>query len=538
MAYFFQYTEQSSRTFFQIMLLIFGFSLFTHLNLNAQYIVNEYGPDGDGIYKLSLGSTQEYFYDAVIHNGKIIAVGTTDYDEDEGSSYRAIVVRLNPNGTPDPTFNNGNPVLIDFPNSSDRAYAVAVQPGDGKIIVAGTSSTGYYATLFRLNNNGTLDNSFGPGGKAVFNASVSEFYDVAVLPSGKIVACGLGFLDSKFATLVARFNANGTLDITFNQTGYNIFKVGISSGDEDEGAGEALAVQQDGKIVVTGYTEYGAEDVAYIARLTTTGVLDASMSTGGEKLFFVSGATTSKQYSHDVLIDGSGQIVAGGDVLVSGENDMFVARFYPNGNPDNSCSDYGFNVFPGSTSSSYEYGNALAIQADGKLLLAGRLSLHTGLIRINKNCLKDSGFGNNGVFLVPVGSSSEAEAIVLGGNEIILVGGFTPVSGSTSDRDGFIAKIGNTSVVSTYEEAFGISVKLLPNPASDVLHLELTGTDEIKNFSCAIFDLTGRSFTTMQEVIAGEQTEISVNDLPPGTYFLTLYANGATLRSYPFVVSY
>ncbi len=512
--------------------ILFAFLLCTGPKINAQYIVNSFGTDGDGVYKFSLGATQEHFYDAVIYNNKIIAVGTTDYDENEGSSYRGIVVRLNSNGIPDPTF--GNPVFIDFPNSSDRAYAVAVQP-DGKIIVAGTSSTGYYATLYRLNSNGTLDNSFGTGGQAIFTASVSEFYDVAVLPSGKIVACGQGFLSGKFATLVARYNANGTLDNTFNQLGYNIFKVGIANGDEDEGAGEALAVQQDGKIVVTGYTEYGAEDVAYLARLTTSGVLDPSIPNGGKKIFFVSGATTSKQYPHDVILDGSGQIVVGGDVLVSGENDMFLARFNPNGNSDNSCADYGYNVYPGSTSSSYEYGNALAIQSDGKILLAGHLSFISGLIRINKNCLKDSDFGNDGVFLAPVGSTSEAEAVVLDDNDIVLVGYFRPTGGSALDQDGFIQKIGNTSIVNAQEKIFNASVHISPNPAADVLHLELTNAEAFEDLSCAIFDVAGRN-VGQQQGITEKQAEIFVGDLPSGTYFMTLFTHNAAVRSYPFTV--
>lgn len=505
------------------------------LHMNAQSINYPYGPNGDGIYPWSPGTTSEVFYDAVLIGTEIIAVGHTDYDENEGGNYRGIVVKLNYDGIP-----VWGPVHIDYPNSSDEIYGVALQ-SDGKIVLAGSTDDAngiLRPALFRLNASGTPDNTFGTGGRAIFTASVGRFRDVAVLPNGKIVACGLGFdASSDFATLAARYNSNGQLDVTFNG-GYNIFKVGIGSGDEDEGAGLGLAVQSDGKIVICGYTESGSEDVAYVARLTTGGVLDVSLEGGGKKIFYVSGATISKQYARTVGIDGAGRIVVGGHVVVSGEDEFFLARFLTNGIADNSFASYGYKVYPGISSSSYEYGLSLAFQSDGKMLLAGHVNFDAGLIRVKNDGSLDATFDNDGFYIPSTGLEySEVNKILTDGSRIYLVGAFTPSGGSILDDDGMVLVLDNTTVVGLDEVNSEVSVRLFPNPANEAVHLEITD-QQTTGIAFEMFDMLGRRVASEKIDDLQKRSTISTAALPGGTYRLIIYREGEIVKTAPLIIAH
>src|SRR4029077_11105583 len=116
-------------------------------------------------------------------------------------------------------FGNGGVAITDFAQTDDYAYAVAVQT-DGKIVVCGQSGIypNLHSALLRYNRNGRLDPTFGTGGKVTvrFN-SVNDFlFAVALQSDGKIVAAGS---TSGTAFLLARFNADGSLDQGFGNNG-------------------------------------------------------------------------------------------------------------------------------------------------------------------------------------------------------------------------------------------------------------------------------------------------------------------------------
>jgi uncharacterized delta-60 repeat protein len=123
-------------------------------------------------------------------------------------------------GQLDPTFGNGGKVTTSFGSVdvSNLASAAALQ-SDGKIVVAGTSGAAFALTLVRYNTDGTLDTAFGTGGIATDRISdVSQAFGVAVPADGKIVV--VGFVNTGASGgAVVRFNANGTLDTGFGQSG-------------------------------------------------------------------------------------------------------------------------------------------------------------------------------------------------------------------------------------------------------------------------------------------------------------------------------
>ena len=150
-------------------------------------------------------------------------------------------------GDLDPTFGSGGKVTTDV-GGSDGAQAVAIQ-GDGKVVAAGLGNfagpgTGDFA-LARYNPDGSLDTSFGSGGKVTtdfggFDAASA----VAIQPDGKIIAAGRSG-SGDFA--LARYNPDGSLDSSFGSGG----KVTTDFGGFDSAFGVAL--QADGKIVAAGF---------------------------------------------------------------------------------------------------------------------------------------------------------------------------------------------------------------------------------------------------------------------------------------------
>jgi uncharacterized delta-60 repeat protein len=172
-------------------------------------------------------------------------------------------------GDLDPTFGMGGIVTTDFSNSFDSANAVALQ-SDGKIVAAGTTITGSPSVftqdfaVARYNTNGSLDTGFGAGGKVTtdFSGDVDAANAVALQSDGKIVVSGFAvtgrtmqFPNQDFA--LARYNSNGSLDATFGTGG----KVTTDfSGLFDTPL--AMVIQNDGKIVLAG----SDEDFSFHAR--------------------------------------------------------------------------------------------------------------------------------------------------------------------------------------------------------------------------------------------------------------------------------
>jgi uncharacterized delta-60 repeat protein len=150
---------------------------------------------------------------AVQGDGKVIVVG---WVPGTGAGDVALV-RYNTDGTEDSSFGTGGKVLTDVtPGSTDRGEKVVLQP-DGKILVVGTTSNALLVA--RYLTNGTLDNTFGTGGiaQAIVPGMSAQGRAIALQPDGKIVAGGL--VVGSPAYLLTRFNADGSIDTTWDVDG-------------------------------------------------------------------------------------------------------------------------------------------------------------------------------------------------------------------------------------------------------------------------------------------------------------------------------
>jgi uncharacterized delta-60 repeat protein len=321
---------------------------------------------------------------AIQRDGKIVAAG------DDGR--RFMLVRYKQGGSLDPRFGSQGRVRTSFGPLLGQTWSLALQR-DGKIIAAGNAGNmerDYFA-LARYNSNGSLDRSFGSGGKVrtSFGSASPTAYAVALQPDGRIVAAGR-FLRSENRQLdsgiaLARYTSNGTPDPSFGSGGLVTTPTG--------GDARALALQRDGRIIVAGSSKEGSQAFALV-RYQKNGSLDSSFGAGG----IVTTAFGSPDGASAVVLQQNGKVVVVGYGW-RGENSVFaLARYKPNGSLDPSFGSGG-KVRTGFGSASAGPA-AAALQRDGKIVVVGWMhrypNFEFALARYRANGSLDPSFGTRG----------------------------------------------------------------------------------------------------------------------------------------------
>ncbi|MBK9015019.1 MAG: hypothetical protein IPM82_13630 [Saprospiraceae bacterium] len=305
---------------------------------------------------------------------------------------------------------------------NDRGYCTLIQP-DGKILVAGKGGNEF--ALARYQTDGSLDNTFGDGGK-VFTAvtSISEIRAMALQQDGKIVAGG--DLSSTLGGIV-KYNPDGSLDETFGEGGIlRFYNLGLQV------VIYAIAIQEDGKIVLAGYLEKWPYDDFFIARLLPDGSFDNSFGYNGIA-HNDSFQAEDSEVVISVSIQSDGEIVAGGYLYngLSLQQDFLVMRFMPDGSPDSS---FGVDGVSTTDIGSYDLIISLQVQSDGKIVAGGTSWFPNGsttftdhdfaLARYNANGSLDDGFGNGGIVTWDFSEGEDViESIIILPDNKIVVGG-------------------------------------------------------------------------------------------------------------------
>ena len=279
-------------------------------------------------------------------------------------------------GDLDPSFGTGGIVTT----SGSGASSVAIQ-SDGKIIVSGGGDNGGF-TLARFNANGSLDTTFDRDGKLTtdFGLIVGGAFSVAIQSDGKIVAAGG---NNDFA--LARYNTNGSLDTSFDGDG----KLTTDFGTPTDRA-FSVAVQSDGKIVAVGQSESGFA----VARYNKNGSLDTSFNGTG---MLTTTFNSSSDVAASVAIQSDGKIVVAGTTFHAGTGyDFALARFNSDGSLDTMFGDDGKQIanIPGG------FANSVVIQSDEKIVVAGSAigggSSAFGVARFESDGSLDNSFDNDG----------------------------------------------------------------------------------------------------------------------------------------------
>jgi uncharacterized delta-60 repeat protein len=304
---------------------------------------------------------------AIQNDGKIVFVGTVGafgVQTDFG------LARYDTNGNPDPAFGIGGKVTTDFFGNSDEATSVAIQ-NDGKIVVAGIArGISFYSdfALARYDTNGDLDATFSTGGKVTtdFFGKDDRASGVAIQSDGKIIAAGTATNGFNYDYGLARYDASGSLDATFGIGGKATTDF---FGEYD--AGSSVAIQSDGKIVVAGGVGGSVLTADFgIVRYDTNGNPDPTFGIGSKVTTDFFGAI---DFASDVVIQSDGKIVAVGTInpdLISIEDrrDFGLARYDTNGNLD---ATFGIGGRVSTDFLATDFAEGVAIQPDCKIVVAG-----------------------------------------------------------------------------------------------------------------------------------------------------------------------
>lgn len=379
-----------------------------------------FGDDGV-VTTARAGSFAEGHAVVVQTDGKIVWVGTTRVVDND-----FLLIRHHVDGSLDTTFGDDGQVVTDS-GGSEIADAAVVQ-ADGKIVVAGRRrssdldrSVPHGIVLARYHPDGSLDASFGDDGRAIgeFGAEPSEV-SLALAPDGAILVAGTRRTRAD-EVYVARYAADGSLDASFGEAGT------AAVGDDARlGAGDALKVQPDGRIVVAySEREFDETDVggpagrgevrrAAVARLDPSGALDATFGYGGTHSgLFVPFPAVG--LADGVLVDSSGRIVVVGAAEIEVNHyGSALTRLDPSGSLDPTFGEAGVVVVDllsvetgvphvaddvAPTQTSFD----LAQQSDGKLLTVGTWWDSGGMLvaRFGPDGSLDPSFGADGVVVGP-----------------------------------------------------------------------------------------------------------------------------------------
>ncbi len=309
-------------------------------------------------------------------------------------------------------------VTTEVGNASDYARSVAIQ-SNGKIVVAGWSYNGSknVFALVRYNLNGSLDESFDDDGIVTTSIGSGNAYaqSVAIQSDGKIVVTGWNHNGSNTDFALVRYNTDGSLDASFDNDGIVTTQVG-----SDDSYAYSVAIQSDGKIVASGKSWNNNNDDFTLVRYNPDGSLDLSFGVDG---IVTTGIGSGYDHAYSVAIQRDGKIVVTG---ASHNDDFVVVRYNPDGSLDASFDSDGIvtTVIEGGVGSS----RSVTIQSDGKIVVAGYIcsggDVKFALLRYNPDGSLDTSFDSDGIVATALGTGdSFAYSVAIQSNGKIVVAG-------------------------------------------------------------------------------------------------------------------
>lgn len=499
--------------------------LFCCLNSFGQdgLLDNTFGTNGKVITSFNPGEDKAYGV-AVQDDGKIVVAGYT-YSTIYGNDFAC--ARYNNDGTLDTTFGSGGKMTYDLQvGSDDKAYGMGIQL-DGKIVLAGYSDNGSdkAGAVIRINADGTLDTTFGSGGKAFTNftiyntnARADEFKTVKIHHlTGKIVVGGTSVLNTNESKgIFARYTSTGVLDTSFGNNGILInLPIPINNSNGYSFVIEDLSVKSNGKISAVGWVDVpgtGALFKAsqYTCRLNENGTLDTTFSTDG---WAVNSFTTGDDKTYAMILKPDDTFLFCGNTRWSNED---YKHYFGTMSTSGGMSHHGTIDFSATTR---DLAYDMASDSSSKILMSGSVINSTsniasfGLTRVNADYSLDASFGNNGKVTTDFGTNtfSESFAMALQSDDKIILVGYT-------GNDFAIARY-NGSQLSTPTPLLKEIIAIFPNPAINILNINLTNPADI-NRNYQITDLNGR--VVREGLLENTNTSIEIEQLTSGLYLFKM----------------
>jgi len=267
-------------------------------------------------------------------------------------------------------------------------------------------------------SEGVLDTTFhSPDGNVLWDggSGYDRGRDIALQQDGKILVSGYMTNGTDNDLMVIRYNRDGTLDAGFGTNGAYLY----DGGNGNDGA-YAIAVQSDNKILVAGDSLNSTDDDVIVLRLDSDGTLDPNFGSNGIFTF-----DSGNEAAIDLLIQSDGKIVICGSCNNGTDSDLLVMRLNANGVPDTTFGTNGVAIYDGGNG--HDSGSRLTVQNDGKILVTG--NSHNGsdndilVARFSINGTLDTSFGTNGIVLYDGGDYDRGYGIDTNSNGNILVTG-------------------------------------------------------------------------------------------------------------------
>lgn len=374
-------------------IVVAGYTSAPALGSPGDFLIARYNADGslDASFGLSAGGggkvTTDFFERndqaravAIQDDGKIVVAGYASFrGANDDTEFAFALARYNANGSLDSSFGTAGKVTTDLAGDGGNTYptpetinALAIQ-GDGRIVATGTAHAGEFTDFatVRYNADGSLDATFGAGGKVLTDLSGAADFPVAndfanslaITSDGKIVVAGrVSKNGADFG--VVRYNADGSLDASFGMNGDG--KV-LPDSQSRLRTPSALALASDGKLILAGTATVNNRDAFALLRFTGDGALDSSFGVEGMATAEFNGASAA---ARALAFESGGKIIAAGSAARDNEAaDFALARFNADGNLDTSFGDGG--TVTTDFSGGADDANDVVVQSDGKVVAAG-----------------------------------------------------------------------------------------------------------------------------------------------------------------------
>lgn len=454
---------------------------------------------------------------AIQSNGKIVVAGISDNTICCPFNHDFVLTRYNTDGTLDNTFCSGGIDTSDFGGIINEAYYAICIQNDGKILAAGSSSNGSNNdfALVRYNSDGTFDNTFGSVGKVVtdFTGANDLGRSLALQQDGKILMAGLSNDGSDFDFALVRYNSNGSLDTTFGSAG----KILTDFAGYTDGA-YSVFIQADDKIVVAGSTTNNGFYYSFaLARYFSDGGLDTAFGSGGKVI------TPIRHYydnGYSAAIQSDGKIVLAGDSFNGADYDFALVRYNTNGIVDSAFGINGKIIMD--MANGADGFTSLSIQNDDKIVVAGG-SINAGngdfaVIRYTTNGSLDSTFGSGGIVLTDFGAFYDfaTSMAIQADGKIVLAG----TSYDESDFDFALARY-EGGTVGIEEDQEMSSVNIFPNPSSGIFTIDIKNKSVDTNI--CVYDVLGNC--VLNRLSAKGNLQIDLGTQAKGIYFLEMISD-------------
>lgn len=450
----------------------------------------------------------------------------------------------------------------------DRIYSGGIQ-STGKILGVGWTEenlSGYgngiiyrEACVLRLNTDGTVDSTFGTNGKIVGNYSghiASTYHDILLLPNDYFYSA-LDEYDTSgyYTSSLAKHKPDGTLDSSFALNGV--------ASDGEHFTGWGLAIQNDNKIIYTGYGYYDSSQ-AVIKRFNVDGSIDSTFGNNGTVLQDYGRYNHGEDRYSQALIQADGKIVVSGwagnlkDTTVNEfSTDMIVARYNIDGSLDNT---FGINgiIRQDILSNDPNEGRINRTYAGGVLLADGSFLFNSyeksnysytgendrmGFFKYTSSGVLDTSFGNNGHYNVTILSDSNDylylrmdDMKLLPNNKIILGGSFNTTYGVTTTYpyvSNILLQFDLNSTINVNELSYSNDLRVYPNPSSDFINIEFEESQEIKTLN--VLSMDGKLMESFVNFSNSNKMRIDVSSLSKGAYIIQSRDNNNRVYSTSFI---